>query len=68
MKTITIPLWVLCELVEIADKSLAGDSNDAEHETLYEIREELAAWANSERDEAREKFLAVHMRDNKGRE
>lgn len=33
----------LIQLMNIADRALNGDSNDAEHDALYQIRESLSA-------------------------
>ncbi len=42
--TVEISLTELKALIDCADKALNGDSNDDEHDALYEIREMLADW------------------------
>jgi hypothetical protein len=44
--TVEISLTELKALIDCADKALNGDSNDDEHDALYEIREMLADWTN----------------------
>ena len=42
MKTVTMRLTELNALIDKADRALDGDSNDAEHDALYDLRETLA--------------------------
>jgi hypothetical protein len=48
---VAIPLKDLNALIDLADSALDGNSNDAEHDALYNLRETLADW--SQEPEAR---------------
>jgi len=37
----------IIDLLNEADKALNGDSNDAEHDALYSLRESLASYLDS---------------------
>lgn len=41
-ENVTVKLVELNRLIDLADAALDGDSNDAEHDALYSIRESLA--------------------------
>lgn len=42
---VAIKLFALNALIDIADRALDGESNDAEHDALYSIRETLAEYS-----------------------
>lgn len=42
---VTLTLAELNALIDRADKALDGDSNDAEHDALYTLRETLAKYS-----------------------
>ena len=54
-RTVTVTLAELNALIDQADKALDGDSNDAEHDALYAIRETMAEYSTDpERRKAKE--------------
>ena len=49
-ETVEVPTGWVANLIEDADAALGGDSNDAEHEARYSIRQELAQMIKYEFD------------------